>query len=69
MKRIAFLILGAVVLSGCAGATAPGQNVSNDGILSAIKYVHDDTNKVGCWFYIGTDGHASLSCLSDKDYK
>lgn len=66
--KIVAIIFAAVALAGCAGATAPGENVSKDGVLSAIKYVHDTDHQVGCWFYVGTDGHASLSCIPDLQY-
>lgn len=62
------LLLLAALVAGCAGATAPGQNVDSN-IGSAIKYVHDAPHAVGCWIYVGTDGHASISCLPDGQYK
>jgi hypothetical protein len=67
MRKILLLAV-TIVLAGCAGATAPGENVGQN-IGSAVKYVHDADREVGCWFYVGTDGHASISCLPDSQYK
>ena len=69
-SRVGVLIMFLVAVFGvtsCAGGGTPGQNVGSS-VNAAVKYVHDDAHKVGCWFYIGSDGHASLSCLPDKDY-
>lgn len=53
---------------GCAGITAPGENVdSNAG--SAVKYVHDDEHNVGCWLFLDVSGgQGSISCLPDNTY-
>lgn len=60
------LLLVTAVVAGCAGFGTPGQNVAG-GPQTAMKYVHDDARKVGCWYVVGGGG-GSIACLPDSQY-
>lgn len=66
MKKLTLIAIAVIMFVGCAGATAPGTNVSGDGLTSQVKYVHDSQHGVGCWILVGTNNQASISCLPDK---
>lgn len=64
---LSMMCLSVVALVGCAGALSPGEDVAGSA-ANAVKFVHDATRGVGCWYVVGTDGGGSISCLPDSQY-
>ena len=64
--RFLVALIFVMVLGDCAGVGTPGDNVAGSA-GQAVKFVHDDTHAVGCWFLTGGSA-GSISCLPDSQY-
>lgn len=67
-KRIGLVMIAFLLVAGCRAAQAPGETVSQGTTdQSQLRYIKDDTHKVGCWIFIDGSG-ASVSCLPYEQY-
>lgn len=65
MKRL--LLLFALLVTGCAGSTSPGEMVAGT-TAGAVMFVHDDARGVGCWYFVGSGDGGGIHCMPDSEY-